>query len=133
MTRTIPFLALFLAFLPAACAANNYRRTIAAHGAISDALFAVQKAELQEFASHAYDASRHQRYEAVIKRLVGDRDKLNDALSGWSAGHPTPPAIAQAVDDLHGIMADAASITPPPGLLLSSIEQAIGLLTINPA
>jgi hypothetical protein len=134
MTRTILFLALPLTLLlGTACAANNYRHTIAQHGAISDALIAVQRAELQEFASRAYDDARHQRYKAVIDRVVAERDELNDALSGWAAGKPTPPVIAQAVGDLHGIMNDAVSLNPPPSLLLSSIEQAIGLLTINPA
>lgn len=126
-------LAAVISFGALSCAANNYRHTIAQHGAIDDALVAVQKAELQEFAGHAYDDARHQRYAAVIKRLLAERGKLNDALSGWNAGKPMPQPIAQAVNDLHDIMLDAASLNPPPALLLSSIEQAVGLLTINPA
>lgn len=114
-----------------ACAANNYRHTLARHGAIDNALIALQNAELQDFASHAYDAARHQRYQTVIKQLVAERGKLNAALSGWGAGKPMPPVIAQAVNDLHAIMLDAATISPPPALLLSSAEQAVGLLTIN--
>lgn len=124
---------ILMAFGFASCAANNYRRTIAQHGAISDALIAVQKAELQAFASQAYDAARHQRYEDTIKTLITQRGRLNDALAGWAAGQPMPPALSQAVDRLHGILTDAATLNPPPGLLLSSIEQALGLLTINPA
>jgi hypothetical protein len=133
MTRTFPLSIFLVLSLSGACAANNYRHTIAEYGAISDALIAVQRAELQEFASHAYDDARHQRYKAVIDRIVSQRDQLNDALSRWDPGKPPPPVIAQAVEDLHGIMNDAATLTPPPGFLLSSIEQAIGLLTINPA
>lgn len=130
-SRLAALFAVALALSLDACAANNYRHTLARHGAIDHALIALQNAELQDFASHAYDEARHQRYQTVIKRLVAERSKLDDALSGWEAGRPTPPVVAQAVNDLHEIMLDAATLSPPPALLLSSAEQAVGLLTIN--
>ena len=122
---------LALAGALAACGPKTYRAALVEQGAISQAVASLQQAEHDAYQGQMYDEARHQRYAQVIDQLGKSVDGLNDAMTHWKNGEPTPPVVADALKGLQRIQSDQATLDTPSSALLARVQQLVGLLTAS--
>ena len=126
MTRWLFVLA--LGFVTVGCGAKQHHAVVVANVTLSQAIFAVQDAEMEAHRAGLITDLAHVRHKAQILTLLLAGDDLTLALRDWKPDQPIPANIGQAITHVAALLTDLQVLSPRAGALISHVQTVLVLL-----
>jgi hypothetical protein len=112
----------------AACAPKQFHAAVIADQSYSQAVFALQDAEMASHQAQLISDAKHQDYKKIVAKLLRAGDAVTIALQHWQPGTPMPQVVADAWRDASALLADVKAILPGSDPFIQKIQDLLSLL-----
>jgi hypothetical protein len=122
------FIILIVSLVMTGCSVKQHHALVVADVTLSQAIFALQDAEIVAHTAGEISDVAHVRYTKQILVLLLAGDDLTLALRDWKPDQPLPANVGQAITSVAALLTDLQIISPRAGALISKAQTVLVLL-----